>query len=78
MESVIVRLREYLSEANPGNVLGVFLFGSSVMGGLRPDSDIDVLVLTRRSLSEGERRDLADFLLHFSGRRATVTPGRPA
>ncbi len=77
MESVIVRLREYLSEANPGNVLGVFLFGSSVMGGLRPDSDIDVLVLTRRSLSGGERRDLVDFLLQFSGRRATVTPGRP-
>ena len=77
MEPVIVRLTEYLKEANPGNVLGVFLFGSSVMGGLRPESDIDVLVLTQRSLSVGERRDLVDFLLQFSGQRATVAPGRP-
>lgn len=77
VESVIVRLTEHLKEANPGDVLGVFLFGSWAMGGLRPDSDIDVLVLTRRSLSVCERRDLVAFLLQFSGRRATVTPGRP-
>ena len=77
VESVIVRLTEHLAEANPGDVLGVFLFGSWAMGGLRPDSDIDVLVLTRRSLSVCERRDLVAFLLQFSGRRATVTPGRP-
>lgn len=77
VDPVIQRLAEYLKEANSGDLLGVYLFGSSAMGGLRPDSDIDVLVLTRRSLSVRERRELVDFLLQFSGRRATVTPGRP-
>lgn len=72
-----MRLTEHIKEANPGDVLGVYLFGSSAVGGLRPDSDIDVLVLTRRSLSVDERRDLVGFLLQFSGRRATVAPGRP-
>jgi predicted nucleotidyltransferase len=77
VEPVIGRLVGQLDQANPGDVLGVYLFGSSAVGGLRPDSDIDVLVLTRRSLSASERRELVAFLLRFSGRRATVTPGRP-
>ena len=77
VDPVILRLVEYLKEADFGELLGVYLFGSSARGGLRPDSDIDVLVLTRRSLSVGERRELVDFMLQFSGRRATVTPGRP-
>lgn len=77
MDPVIASLTEHLNEADAGDVLGVYLFGSSVMGGLRPDSDIDVLVLTRQSLTVEERHALRDFLLRYSGRRATVKPGRP-
>lgn len=58
-------------------MLGLYLLGSWVTGGLRPDSDIDLLILTRRSLSRAERQSLVAFLLQFSGRRASVAPGQP-
>ena len=74
---VINRLTEELSRDDPGGLLGVYLFGSWVTGGLRPDSDIDLLTVTTRSLSLAERQRLVGFLLQFSGRRATVAPGRP-
>ena len=77
VEPVVGTLTGHLERTDPGGVVGVYLFGSSAVGALRPDSDIDVLVLTRRSLSRGERKGLLAFLLQFSGRRASVAPGRP-
>jgi predicted nucleotidyltransferase len=49
-------------------LVGAWLFGSGAMGGFRPDSDLDVLVVTRRSLDDGQRRDLVAGLLGISGR----------
>lgn len=77
VEPVIERLHRYLKRTHSGDLLGVYLFGSAAVGGLRPDSDIDVLAVLRRSLSQSDRQRLTDFLLQFSGRRATVAPGRP-
>lgn len=77
VEPVVTALLDRLERTDPGGVLGVYLFGSSAVGALRPDSDIDVLVLTRRPLSQGERQGLLEFLLQHSGRRASVAPGRP-
>jgi len=51
-----------------GELLGVYLHGSAVLGGLRQDSDIDVLGVVRRSLTERQRRVLVDELLSVSGR----------
>ena len=76
-EPVVDRLAEHLDKTDPGGVLGLYLFGSSVAGGLRPSSDIDLLVVTERSLGLDERESLVEFLLKFSGRRATIEPGRP-
>ena len=47
------------------------------MGGFRPDSDLDVLVVTRRSLSAGERRGLGAGLLAISGRGRHRPDDRP-
>jgi streptomycin 3"-adenylyltransferase len=77
VEAVIENLHRHLERADPGGLVGVYLFGSCAIGGLRPDSDLDVLVLTQHSLSRPERQELTDLLLQFSGRRATVAPGRP-
>jgi streptomycin 3"-adenylyltransferase len=46
------------------------------MGGLRHDSDLDLLLVTQRSLVVPERRRLTDILLQYSGGRATVEAGR--
>ncbi|MEV0675372.1 aminoglycoside adenylyltransferase family protein [Actinosynnema sp. NPDC050436] len=48
-------------------LLGVYLHGSAVLGGLKPASDVDVLVVTRHSLDDHERRALVDGLLGISG-----------
>lgn len=77
MASVIEELHDYLRRSDPGEVIAVAVFGSSAVGGLQADSDLDVLMLSRRSLTRHDRRELVDYLLRVSGRRATETPGRP-
>lgn len=74
---VVEELVGFLRDLDPGGLQAVALVGSAAVGGLQPDSDLDLLVLTRRSLDDAERRALVDRLLEVSGRRATRRPGRP-
>lgn len=48
-------------------VLGMYLHGSAAQGGLKPASDIDLLVIASRSLNEVERRAVVAGLLPLSG-----------
>jgi streptomycin 3"-adenylyltransferase len=48
-------------------VVAAYLHGSAVLGGLRPRSDLDVLVVLRRPTSRDEKRRLVDGLLTISG-----------
>nr|WP_188262918.1 aminoglycoside adenylyltransferase family protein [Azospirillum tabaci] len=54
-----------------------YLYGSAVAGGLRPNSDLDILVVTDRSLSDDERVAIIRQLLPISGSVAVGRPGRP-
>lgn len=74
---VVEGVQQLVSREQPGSPVGLYVHGSSCQGGLRPDSDLDLLLVTRRSLDVGERRLLVEHLLTCSGRRATMTPGRP-
>ncbi|MEU9352577.1 aminoglycoside adenylyltransferase family protein [Streptomyces griseoloalbus] len=56
------------------DVIGSCLHGSSVLGGLRPASDLDVLVVSRRRMDEQQRRTLLGGLLLISGSRDEVRP----
>ena len=71
--AVLGRVRQALQD----NVIGAYLHGSAVLGGLRPDSDLDVLVVVHRSLVHQERLTLLNGLLDISGGRARREPGRP-
>lgn len=66
MEEQLAPVLDHLDRADPGEIVGVYLYGSATSGGLRPDSDLDVLVLTRRSLTPGERMALTHVLLDAS------------
>jgi streptomycin 3"-adenylyltransferase len=70
---VVAIVRDVLGEA----LIGAYLHGSAVLGGLHPTSDIDVLAVIGRSTTEPERRALVHRLLEISGRRARRGPGRP-
>lgn len=50
-----------------GTLLGIYLYGSAVDGGLRKDSDVDVFVVVNQRLTETIRRELADRLMLVSG-----------
>jgi streptomycin 3"-adenylyltransferase len=77
VDDAVATLQHLLLAHDPGGVLGLYLFGSFAVGGLRPSSDVDVLVIARRSLSAQDREEVTALLLQRSGRRATVAPGRP-
>lgn len=48
-------------------LLGAYLFGSAVLGGLRPRSDVDVLAVSRRATTRDQKRRLVAALLDVSG-----------
>ncbi|WP_333683335.1 aminoglycoside adenylyltransferase family protein [Pontibaca methylaminivorans] len=63
VRSVPDLLRRRLGDA----LLGVYLHGSAVTGGLRPQSDIDFLAVVDSELTASQRRHLLMDLLRLSG-----------
>lgn len=69
---VVALVRGVIGEA----LIGAYLHGSAVLGGLQPHSDIDVLAVTRRPTTDAERRAIVARLFQISGQRAWRGPGR--
>jgi predicted nucleotidyltransferase len=65
LDRVVALLRDVLGP----EILGAYLFGSAALGGLKPESDLDVLVVVRRPTTHDERERLVERLLPISGRR---------
>ncbi len=70
LDRVVILVRNVLGP----DAVGAYLFGSAVLGGLQPESDLDVLVVSRRQTTREEKQRLVDRLLTISGRR--VPQGR--
>ena len=68
----LARVVDLTRDVLGADLAAAYLFGSAVLGGLRPDSDLDVLVLTRRPTTSAEKRALVERLLAVSGRRTTT------
>ncbi len=51
------------------DAVGAYLFGSAVLDGLQPESDLDVLVVSKRQTTREEKQRLVDRLLTISARR---------
>lgn len=58
-------------------VVALYLYGSAVAGGLRPDSDLDLFVVTDRRLTDREKRGTVEGLLPISGRETRASSWRP-
>jgi len=67
-------LRRGLAAAD---IAGVYLYGSAVAGGLRPDSDLDLFVVTDRRLATDEKARIVQGLLPISGRETRPPAWRP-
>jgi len=70
VEQVVRLIADVVGE----DLIGAYLHGSAVLGGLRPASDVDLLAVTRRSLDEGQRRALVAGLLPISGVAVAARP----
>ncbi len=66
VDRALTLVRDVLGE----EALAVYLFGSAVRGGLRPESDIDLLVVSKRRTTHTQKRRLIRSLLAVSGRTA--------
>jgi aminoglycoside 9-adenylyltransferase len=60
-----------------GSIIGMYLFGSAVIGGLRRDSDVDVLVAADERLTHHDRLDLFARLMAISGKLGNDSSIRP-
>jgi predicted nucleotidyltransferase len=63
----ITRSIELVKKALMDDLLGVYLYGSSIVGGLLRYSDIDLFVVSTRPTTQEERNTLAKDLLRISG-----------
>ncbi|OUZ08863.1 hypothetical protein BHE97_12070 [Aeromicrobium sp. PE09-221] len=66
VERLIAPVVDHVCRHDPGALAGFYLYGSAVTR-LNPDSDIDLLLLTHRSLTSGERAAIIGILLEVSG-----------
>lgn len=67
IKKFIADLQQGIKRVISNNLVGFYLHGSLAMGGFNPkSSDIDVLVVTNKSIITEEKRNLAKFLLNYS------------
>ncbi|WP_430787058.1 aminoglycoside nucleotidyltransferase ANT(9) [Virgibacillus flavescens] len=69
-----IQALKVVKEVLGSTVVGVFLYGSAVNGGLRINSDVDVLVVVNHRLSEVTRRNLTENLMLISGKVNSMRP----
>jgi aminoglycoside 9-adenylyltransferase len=72
-----IKAAEVIEELLGSALVGAYLFGSAVVGGLRPESDVDLLVIANRRLPAGVRRELVARLMKISGKVANRESARP-
>ena len=69
---------DVLQRATPPHVItDVVLYGSAATGRIRPDSDLDLLAVTARRLTDDEKRRIVAGLLPISGRATRPPEWRP-
>jgi len=64
LDRVVALVRDVLGP----HAVGAYLFGSAVLGGLQPRSDLDVFAVSKRRTTPEEKQRLVDRLLAISGR----------
>ncbi|MEV6998647.1 aminoglycoside adenylyltransferase family protein [Streptomyces sp. NPDC093982] len=67
MQAPEVLLLPFLRHTFGTSLIGIYLHGSATLGGLRPHSDIDVLVVVSEPTTHAQRRSLVEELMKVSG-----------
>lgn len=64
LDQVVALVRDVLGS----DAVGAYLFGSAVLGGLRHQSDLDVMAVSKRPTTPEEKKSFIQSLLGISGR----------
>lgn len=59
-----------------GHLAGIYLYGSATLGRLRPESDLDILILVNRKMTDAMRKNFTQALLSLSHPAGSL-PQRP-
>ncbi len=73
----MIQLREIVrlvGDVFGADALGTYLHGSSVAGGLKPASDVDILVVAAQPMDDSRRRSLLNGVLTLSGSTVGARP----
>ena len=73
LDRVLGLLREVFGD----DLIGAYLHGSCVLGGMSPTSDLDVLAVVRRGSTDAERRRLVERLLALTAPPGPYDPAEP-
>jgi streptomycin 3"-adenylyltransferase len=73
LADIVLALEEVLGSV----LIGAYLHGSAVLGGLHPKSDLDVLAITSREATISEKERIVDRMLQISGPYPPVGSLRP-
>lgn len=72
-----IQALDVVKELLEGSIIGIYLFGSAVHGGLCLNSDVDVLAIVKNRLSESTRKELTHRLMVISGKIGNTDSIRP-
>jgi predicted nucleotidyltransferase len=77
VEAQIQRVAGVVRDVLGPDVIGIYLYGSAMGGGLRPASDLDLLTVSDRPTTHEERARLIELLAPISNRERRPTNWRP-
>ncbi len=61
-------VQEVIEELFENQLIGIYLYGSAILGGLHINSDVDILVISNQNLSDADRNVLTKRLMLVSGK----------
>lgn len=70
-------VQEVIEELFENQLMGIYLYGSAILGGLHINSDVDILVISNQDMSEATRNELTKRLMLLSGETGNNNFKRP-
>lgn len=72
-----LQVAEVIEELFENQLIGIYLYGSAILGGLHINSDVDILVIINQDLTEATRNELTMRLMLISGKIGCKSLNRP-
>lgn len=72
-----LQVSEAIEDLFENQIIGIYLYGSAILGGLHINSDVDILVIVNQDLTEATRNELTKRLMPLSGKIGCKNLNRP-